>query len=165
MLVSKFGTLSRAWRVLDIDGSGKMDMREFCQDRMSVSQNQGEIPGAETWNACHLIDFASFELWQHGKFRHVPEGPQPHGVRWKHPYAVASSGLYQCRCGSTSKVAVIKSSFRLCDSYSWPLPVSATQLWERGVILEYSGLLSSSSGIRRDVANAAERMFVAVHVL
>jgi len=31
VLLSKFGTLSRAWRVLDIDGSGKMDMREFCQ--------------------------------------------------------------------------------------------------------------------------------------
>lgn len=31
-LVSKFGTLSRAWRLgLDVDGSGKMDMREFCE--------------------------------------------------------------------------------------------------------------------------------------
>ena len=38
VLQSKFGTLSRAWRVLDIDGSGKMDMREFCQDRRRVQK-------------------------------------------------------------------------------------------------------------------------------
>lgn len=32
VLLSKFGTLSRAWRLgLDADGSGKLDMREFCE--------------------------------------------------------------------------------------------------------------------------------------
>ena len=32
MLLKKFGTLSRAWRLgLDTDGSGKLDMREFCE--------------------------------------------------------------------------------------------------------------------------------------
>ena len=41
--MSKFGTLSRAWRVLDIDGSGKMDMREFCQDPdVSVAESRGD---------------------------------------------------------------------------------------------------------------------------
>eukprot|EP00439_Symbiodinium_sp_Y106_P081103 s1558_g20.t1 len=54
VLVSKFGTLSRAWRVLDIDGSGKMDMREFCQDRMSALNRMGYVGNIRTlW---HLLD-------------------------------------------------------------------------------------------------------------
>ncbi|CAE7385032.1 unnamed protein product [Symbiodinium necroappetens] len=50
VLVSKFGTLSRAWRVLDIDGSGKMDMREFCQ----ALNRMGYVGNIRTlW---HLLD-------------------------------------------------------------------------------------------------------------
>ena len=54
-LVSKFGTLSRAWRLgLDVDGSGKMDMREFCEVLETDASDASDASDA------HLSDLKVF---------------------------------------------------------------------------------------------------------
>eukprot|EP00438_Fugacium_kawagutii_P028219 Skav200388 [mRNA] locus=scaffold2518:469066:471100:- [translate_table: standard] len=59
-LVSKFGTLSRAWRLgLDVDGSGKMDMREFCEVSRGSPAPSDAKPGQV--DCCHMASTISFD--------------------------------------------------------------------------------------------------------
>ena len=52
----------------------------------------------------------------------------------------------------------------LCDSFQSPMPLHATKLRARGILVEYGAALaklpSFSSGVLSDAANAAERMLV-----